>query len=220
MDAKLLTTVVASGKAPSSNSSLESMSTRPSALPSPLSSPADDLVRPPPSSASSSPSEHLQSKASEALEEAVQKLPPFSPYSARVPWHTGIRAFWSQVFPKYGHYCGPNWSSGRSGGSLYWDKPPIDWLDHCCFCHDVGYDSHDQAQLYKADLELLECLQKMPPPKQKPRDGKDLSHQSHEYGNGAVAWFYRNLYITGLQTFLLPYRRTLLKEMGPVTRKE
>ncbi|EFJ23212.1 hypothetical protein SELMODRAFT_17536, partial [Selaginella moellendorffii] len=87
-------------------------------------------------------------------------MPPFSPYSATVPWHTGTRAILSQIFPKYGNYCGPNWSSGRQKGSLVWDVPPVDWLDYCCFKHDVGYDSHSQEDLYKADLELLECLRR------------------------------------------------------------
>ncbi|KAI5065193.1 hypothetical protein GOP47_0020361 [Adiantum capillus-veneris] len=215
MDVKLLRTVLASGKAPSSTPApLQSMSSRPSAFPPPLSSPEDDLIAP------SSSAVRSQAKASEALEEAAHNLPPFTPYSAQVPWHTGMRAFFSQVFPKYGHYCGPNWSSGRNGGSLLWDKPPIDWVDHCCFCHDVGYDSHDQAQLYKADLELLECLQKMPPPKQSQRQGKGLSLHSREDSNGAIAWLYRNLYITGLQSFLLPYRRMLLRDMRRLPRKE
>ncbi|KAE8711335.1 methyltransferase-like protein 22-like [Hibiscus syriacus] len=53
----------------------------------------------------------------------------FRPYVCKVPWHTGARAFLSQLFPRYGHYCGPNWSSGKDGGSLIWDKRPIDWLD-------------------------------------------------------------------------------------------
>lgn len=84
----------------------------------------------------------------------------FRPYVSKVAWHTGPRAFLSQLFPRYGHYCGPNWSSGKDGGSLLWDKRPIDWLDFCCYCHDMGYDSHDQAELLKADLAFLECLEK------------------------------------------------------------
>ncbi|CAJ1964529.1 unnamed protein product [Sphenostylis stenocarpa] len=84
----------------------------------------------------------------------------FRPYVCKVPWHTGVRAFLSQLFPRYGHYCGPNWSSGKDGGSLVWDRRPIDWLDFCCYCHDIGYDTHDQAKMLKADLAFLECLEK------------------------------------------------------------
>lgn len=84
----------------------------------------------------------------------------FRPYVSKVPWHTGPRAFLSQLFPRYGHYCGPNWSSGKDGGSPLWDKRPIDWLDYCCYCHDMGYDTHDQAELLKADLAFLECLER------------------------------------------------------------
>lgn len=84
----------------------------------------------------------------------------FRPYVCKVPWHTGARAFLSQMFPRYGHYCGPNWSSGKDGGSLLWDRRPIDWLDFCCYCHDIGYDSHDQADLLKADMAFLECLER------------------------------------------------------------
>ncbi|XVF69499.1 hypothetical protein PTKIN_Ptkin11bG0086900 [Pterospermum kingtungense] len=84
----------------------------------------------------------------------------FRPYVCKVPWHTGARAFLSQLFPRYGHYCGPNWSSGKDGGSLIWDRRPIDWLDFCCYCHDIGYDTHDQEKLLKADLAFLECLER------------------------------------------------------------
>lgn len=84
----------------------------------------------------------------------------FKPYVCKVPWHTGVRAFLSQLFPRYGHYCGPNWSSGKDNGSLVWDKRPIDWLDFCCYCHDIGYDTHNQAELLKADLAFLECLER------------------------------------------------------------
>lgn len=90
----------------------------------------------------------------------VYSTPRFRPYVSKVPWHTGARAFLSQLFPRYGHYCGPNWSSGKDGGSPLWDKRPIDWLDFCCYCHDMGYDTHDQAELLKADLAFLECLER------------------------------------------------------------
>eukprot|EP00250_Pteridium_aquilinum_P019831 c24591_g1_i2 orf=1166-1738(-) len=190
MDLKLLSTV-SSGKAPSPSPSLHPTS-RSSSLTSPSPFSADDLASSPSSSSSS------YTSTSTSLEEAAHSLPPFTPYSAQVPWHTGVRAFFSQLFPKYGRYCGPNWSSGRSNGSLFWDKPPIDWLDYCCFCHDVGYDSHDQAKLYKADLEFLECLNKMPLPNQSRPHGKALSQWSHHESNAAVAGVYRNLYITGM----------------------
>ncbi|KAE8663807.1 Detected protein of unknown function [Hibiscus syriacus] len=37
---------------------------------------------------------------------------------------------------------------------------PTDWLDFCCYCHDIGYDAHDQETLLKADLAFLECLER------------------------------------------------------------
>ncbi|KAL6579726.1 hypothetical protein OROMI_007750 [Orobanche minor] len=43
---------------------------------------------------------------------------------------------------------------------LFGDRRPIDWLDFCCYCHDIGYDTHDQAELLKADLAFLECLER------------------------------------------------------------
>lgn len=87
-------------------------------------------------------------------------VPFFRPYVAKVPWHGGPRALLSRLFPRYGYYCGPNWSSGKEAGSMLWDRRPIDWLDHCCYCHDIGYDTHDQAKLLKADLAFLECLER------------------------------------------------------------
>uniref|UniRef100_A0A5B7CCR6 Phospholipase A2 family protein n=1 Tax=Davidia involucrata TaxID=16924 RepID=A0A5B7CCR6_DAVIN len=121
---------------------------------------------------------------------------PFRPYVSKVPWHTGARAFLSQLFPRYGHYCGPNWSSGKDGGSLLWDKRPIDWLDFCCYCHDIGYDSHNQAELLKADLAFLECLER-------PR----MSTK----GDARVAHLYKTMCISGLRNILIPYRKNLLK---------
>lgn len=107
----------------------------------------------------------------------------FKPYVCKVPWHTGARAFLSQLFPRYGHYCGPNWSSGKDGGSLIWDKRPIDWLDFCCYCHDIGYDNHDQAKLLKADLAFLECLER-----------PNMSTK----GDVRVAHLYKTMCITGM----------------------
>ncbi|KAM3692609.1 hypothetical protein ACJW31_08G101800 [Castanea mollissima] len=120
----------------------------------------------------------------------------FRPYVSRVPWHTGARAFLSQLFPRYGHYCGPNWSSGKDHGSLVWDKRPIDWLDFCCYCHDIGYDSHDQAELLKADLVFLECLER--------------PHMTTK-GDARIANLYKTMCITGLKNILIPYRSHLVK---------
>lgn len=108
----------------------------------------------------------------------------FRPYVSKVPWHTGVRAFLSLLFPRYGHYCGPNWSSGKDGGNLVWDKRPIDWLDFCCYCHDIGYDTHDQAKLLKADLAFLECLEK---PNMKTK------------GDAHIAHLYKTMCTTGMQ---------------------
>ncbi|XP_061338259.1 uncharacterized protein LOC133285100 [Gastrolobium bilobum] len=119
----------------------------------------------------------------------------FRPYVCKVPWHTGVRAFLSQLFPRYGHYCGPNWSSGKDSGSLVWDKRPIDWLDFCCYCHDIGYDTHDQATLLKADLAFLECVEK--------------PHMSTK-GDPQIAHLYKTMCINGLKNFLIPYRRHLV----------
>lgn len=120
----------------------------------------------------------------------------FRPYVSKVPWHTGARAFLSQLFPRYGHYCGPNWSSGKDGGSLVWDKRPIDWLDYCCYCHDMGYDTHDQAKLLEADLAFLECLEK--------------KHVATK-GDKHVAFVYRTMCVQGLRNILIPYRSYLVK---------
>ncbi|KAF5751617.1 hypothetical protein HS088_TW02G00632 [Tripterygium wilfordii] len=120
----------------------------------------------------------------------------FRPYVSKVPWHTGPRAFLSQLFPRYGHYCGPNWSSGKDGGSLLWDKRPVDWLDFCCYCHDVGYDTHDQAKLLEADLSFLECLERQ--------------HGSVK-GDPHIAHLYKTMCITGLKNILIPYRNTLVR---------
>ncbi|XP_077219230.1 phospholipase A2 family protein [Tasmannia lanceolata] len=128
--------------------------------------------------------------------EAGCSLPLFRPYVAKVPWHKGARAFLSQFFPRYGHYCGPNWSSGKDNGSMLWDQRPLDWLDFCCYCHDIGYDTHDQAKLLKADLAFLECLEK-------PR--MDTKGDPH------IAFLYRSMCITGLRNVLIPYRRHLLR---------
>ncbi|KAM1040931.1 hypothetical protein TB1_029506 [Malus domestica] len=120
----------------------------------------------------------------------------FRPYVSRVPWHTGVRGFLSQLFPRYGHYCGPNWSSGKDGGSPIWDKRPIDWLDFCCYCHDIGYDSHDQADLLKADLAFLDCLER-----------PNMSTK----GDARIAHLYKTMCTTGLRNLLIPYRTHLLK---------
>ncbi|KAK1279190.1 hypothetical protein QJS04_geneDACA007375 [Acorus gramineus] len=123
-------------------------------------------------------------------------VPLFRPYVAKVPWHGGVRAFLSQMFPRYGHYCGPNWSSGRDGGIMLWDYRPIDWLDFCCYCHDIGYDTHDQAKLLRADLAFLECLER-------PRMATK--------GDAKIAQLYKSMCITGLRFILIPYRMHLVK---------
>lgn len=107
----------------------------------------------------------------------------FRPYVSKVPWHTGPRGFLSQLFPRYGHYCGPNWSSGKNGGSPIWDQRPIDWLDYCCYCHDIGYDTHDQAKLLEADLAFLECLER--------------PHGATK-GDPYVAYMYKTMCVTGI----------------------
>lgn len=127
----------------------------------------------------------------------------FRPYVSKVPWHTGTRAVLSQLFPRYGHYCGPNWSSGKDGGSPIWDKRPIDWLDFCCYCHDIGYDTHSQAELLKADLAFLECLEKP---------------NMNTKGDPRIANLYRTMCISGLRSVLIPYRQHLLKlQAGQLT---
>ncbi|KAG2671034.1 hypothetical protein I3760_14G114200 [Carya illinoinensis] len=120
----------------------------------------------------------------------------FRPYVSKVPWHKGVRAFLSQLFPRYGHYCGPNWSSGKDHGSPIWDQRPIDWLDFCCYCHDIGYDTHDQAKLLQADLAFLECLER-----------PNMSTK----GDPQIAVLYKTMCITGLKNILLPYRSHLVK---------
>lgn len=120
----------------------------------------------------------------------------FRPYMSKVPWHTGARAFLSQLFPRYGYYCGPNWSSGKDRGSLIWDRRPIDLLDYCCYCHDIGYDTHDQAKLLEADMAFLECLER--------------PHMTAK-GDVHIAHIYKTMCITGLKNILIPYRMHLLK---------
>ncbi|KAL5766294.1 hypothetical protein ACOSP7_016911 [Xanthoceras sorbifolium] len=120
----------------------------------------------------------------------------FRPYVSKVPWHGGARAVLSQLFPRYGHYCGPNWSSGKNSGSPLWDMRPIDWLDYCCYCHDIGYDTHDQAELLKADLAFLECLER--------------PHMNTR-GDANIAHIYKTMCITGLKNILIPYRTYLVK---------
>lgn len=130
--------------------------------------------------------------------------PTFVPYTATVSWHTGARNLFSRFFPRYGNYCGPNYSSGRESGSLHWDKPPTDWVDYCCYRHDMGYDAYDQAQLLDADHHFLKCLQKIP-------ETAKISPM------GAT---YQNLYILGLQSFLIPYRGFLVKKIEEAKRRK
>ncbi|KMZ69304.1 Phospholipase A(2) [Zostera marina] len=130
--------------------------------------------------------------------------PLFRPYVAKVPWHGGVRAFLSQLFPRYGHYCGPNWSSGKDHGSLLWDQRPIDWLDFCCYCHDIGYDTDDQSKLLKADLAFLECLE---------------SPKMVTKGDAATAQLYRTMCLAGLKNVLIPYRMQLVRLQSQVVAR-
>lgn len=120
---------------------------------------AKQPTSPPPTAAAAA-----MRRAAEREAEAERQLvgcavPLFRPYVAQLPWHGGARAWLSRMFPRYGHYCGPNWSSGKEAGSVLWDRRPADHLDFCCYCHDMAYDTHDQAQLLRADLAFLRCLQ-------------------------------------------------------------
>lgn len=129
-------------------------------------------------------------------------VPLFRPYVAQLPWHGGARAWLSKLFPRYGHYCGPNWSSGKEAGSVLWDRRPVDHLDFCCYCHDMAYDTHDQAQLLRADLAFLRCLE-------------GSRHTPARDGIAAAA-IYRAMCIFGLKTILIPYRTNLVRlQTGP-----
>ncbi|KAG9458057.1 hypothetical protein H6P81_002565 [Aristolochia fimbriata] len=145
---------------------------------------------------SSTNTQQKQYSSVQGVVESGCPIPRFRPYVAKVPWHKGPRAFLSHLFPRYGHYCGPNWSSGKSNGSMVWDRRPIDWLDFCCYCHDIGYDTHDQAKLLKADLAFLDCIER---PKMKTK------------GDAHIAHLYRTMCIAGLKNILIPYRRHLLR---------
>uniref|UniRef100_A0ACD5WTH3 Uncharacterized protein n=1 Tax=Avena sativa TaxID=4498 RepID=A0ACD5WTH3_AVESA len=129
-------------------------------------------------------------------------VPLFRPYVARLPWHGGTRAWLSKLFPRYGHYCGPNWSSGKEAGSVLWDRRPADHLDFCCYCHDMAYDTHDQAQLLRADLAFLRCL--------------EGSRKTPALDGVAAAAIYRSMCIFGLNAILIPYRTNLVRlQKGP-----
>ncbi|WVZ66927.1 hypothetical protein U9M48_016081 [Paspalum notatum var. saurae] len=129
-------------------------------------------------------------------------VPLFRPYVAQLPWHGGARAWLSKLFPRYGHYCGPNWSSGKEAGSVLWDRRPVDHLDFCCYCHDMAYDTHDQAQLLRADLAFLRCL--------------ESSRQTPARDGIAAAAIYRSMCVFGLKTILIPYRTNLVRlQAGP-----
>ncbi|GJN33313.1 hypothetical protein PR202_gb21899 [Eleusine coracana subsp. coracana] len=140
--------------------------------------------------------------AAEARQLVGCAVPLFRPYVAQLPWHGGARAWLSKLFPRYGHYCGPNWSSGKEAGSVLWDRRPVDHLDFCCYCHDMAYDTHDQAQLLRADLTFLRCL--------------ESSRHTTARGGVAAAAIYRAMCIFGLKTILIPYRTNLVRlQTGP-----
>ncbi|TVU37432.1 hypothetical protein EJB05_10746, partial [Eragrostis curvula] len=157
-------------------------------------------------STSSSAARRAAKAAAEAEAEARQlvgcAVPLFRPYVAQLPWHGGTRAWLSKLFPRYGHYCGPNWSSGKEAGSVLWDRRPVDHLDFCCYCHDMAYDTHDQAQLLRADLTFLRCL--------------EGSRRTTARDGVAAAAIYRAMCIFGLKAILIPYRTNLVKlQTGP-----
>uniref|UniRef100_A0A0E0I553 Thioredoxin reductase n=1 Tax=Oryza nivara TaxID=4536 RepID=A0A0E0I553_ORYNI len=163
---------------------------------------AKQPTSPPPTAAAAA-----MRRAAEREAEAERQLvgcavPLFRPYVAQLPWHGGARAWLSRMFPRYGHYCGPNWSSGKEAGSVLWDRRPADHLDFCCYCHDMAYDTHDQAQLLRADLAFLRCLQS--------------SRQTPARDGIAAAAIYRSMCIFGLKTILIPYRTNLVRlQTGP-----
>nr|AKN20223.1 phospholipase A22 [Plukenetia volubilis] len=142
---------------------------------------ANDSIRTPPATINRGLKRRARSRGAVENGESLR----FRPYVSKVPWHTGPRGFLSLLFPRYGHYCGPNWSSGKDGGSPVWDKRPIDWLDYCCYCHDMGYDTDDQARLLKADLQFLECLER-------PRVTSK--------GDTGIACVYKTMCITGMRS--------------------
>ncbi|KAK1390790.1 protein RETICULATA-RELATED 4, chloroplastic [Heracleum sosnowskyi] len=105
------------------------------------------------------------------------------------------------LFPLYGHHCGPDWSSGKDGGSPLWDKRPIDSLDSCCYCHKIGYDTRDQAELLEVDLAFMDCLER--------------PHMVIK-GDVDVARHYKAMYISGVRGILVPYRKQLSSDIGNV----
>lgn len=74
---------------------------------------------------------------------------------------------------------------------MLWDRRPVDWLDFCCYCHDIGYDTHDQAKLLKADLAFLDCLEK--------------TRMTTERGGVSAAVLYRAMCTTGTSTNLITF---------------
>ncbi|GAQ78528.1 Phospholipase A2 family protein [Klebsormidium nitens] len=131
-------------------------------------------------------------------------------YTAQLDWHKGPRAALSRLFPRYGRYCGPNYSSGRDDGSKTWDQAPVDWLDNCCYRHDMAYDSHDQSVLLEADVQLLRCLRSRP----RKADGKKVE-LVYPWGEA-----YEMACQQGLQHFLIPYRTVLIRLKERKQREE
>ncbi|KAG2647287.1 hypothetical protein PVAP13_2KG579900 [Panicum virgatum] len=169
--------------------------------------PKQQLDHPAASATASAAAARRAAKAAAEEDAAARQLvgcavPLFRPYVAQLPWHGGARAWLSKLFPRYGHYCGPNWSSGKEAGSVLWDRRPVDHLDFCCYCHDMAYDTHDQAQLLRADLAFLRCL--------------EGSRQTPARDGIAAAVIYRAMCIFGLKTILIPYRTNLVRlQTGP-----
>ncbi len=67
------------------------------------------------------------------------------------------------LVPRYGNWCGPNWSGGSSGSA-----PPIDSLDNCCQQHDLCYGKNnllkapfDDPRRVKCDQALVKCSKRL-----------------------------------------------------------
>ncbi|KAG0453444.1 hypothetical protein HPP92_024748 [Vanilla planifolia] len=108
--------------------------------------------------------------------------------------------FPSQLFLGTATTAVPTGLVARPAAPCYGISAPIDWLDFC-YCHDIGYDTHDQGKLLKADLAFLECLERP---------------QMATKGGAHISLLYRFMCIAGLRYVLIPYRIQLLRlQSGP-----